>query len=379
MDEVDIFLSPPDVSDVEINFVSSAMKSGWLAPKGPDLDAFEVDVARYCGRKHAVGLSSGTAALHLALLAAGVKKGDTVVCSTLTFVATANAISYIGAIPYFIDSDRETGNISPDLLRDALALLRDRGDTVTAVVPVDFLGFTVNYSEIIPICDQFGVPMVCDSAESLGASHQGQPAGSHGLAAAISFNGNKILTTSGGGMVLTDDNDFAQRVRHLATHAREAYDHYEHADLGYNYRLSNVLAAIGRAQLTRLPAMISLRKQGRQRYVDLFKSYAGIEVLGADDPESNYWLTAIVISEKLRWAPSDLSSFLKSKRIETRPLWKPMHLQPLYRGSESLLSGASEFLFSRGLVLPSGSSMTLEQWERIEDGIKHFLEVEALL
>lgn len=376
---IDVFLSPPDVSRLELDFVSRAMESGWLAPKGPDLDAFEVDIAEYCGRKYAVGLSSGTAALHLALLAAGVKKGDTVVCSTLTFVATANAISYIGAIPYFIDSDRETGNISPDLLGAALALLRDRGDTVGAVVPVDFLGFTVNYSKIIPICEQFGIPLICDSAESLGASHKGQPAGSHGLAAAISFNGNKILTTSGGGMVLTDDYDFAQRVRHLATHAREAHDHYEHVDLGYNYRLSNVLAAIGRAQLTRLPSMISLRKQWRQRYVDIFKSYPGIEVLGAEDSEGNYRLTAIVISAKYGWGPGDLSNALKARRIETRPLWKPMHLQPLYQRSESKLSGASEFLFSRGLVLPSGSSMTPEQWERIEDSIRHFLEVEALI
>ena len=379
MDEVDIFLSPPDVSNLEVSFVSRAMKSGWLAPRGPDLEAFEVDVAQYCGREFGVGVASGTAALHLALLAVGVKRGDIVVCSSLTFVATANAIAYIGAKPYFIDSDPKTGNISPQLLAKALALLQDRGSRVSAVVPVDFLGFSANYSEISPVCEQFGIPMICDAAESLGAFHKGQPAGAHGLASVVSFNGNKILTTSGGGMVLTDDGDIAQRVRHLATQAREPYDHYEHHDLGYNYRLSNVLAAIGRAQLTRLPEMISRRKKWRQRYIELFKSYPGIEVLGADDSENNYWLTGIVISEEYPWGPSDLSNSLKARRIETRPLWKPMHLQPLYQESESLVTGASEFLFSRGLVLPSGSSMTPEEWKRIEDGITHFLELEALL
>lgn len=378
MGAIEIFLSPPDVGDLEGEFVSQALKSGWVAPKGPDLDAFELDVAQYCGRTYAVGLSSGTAALHLALLSAGVKEGDTVVCSTLTFVATANAISYIGAIPYFIDSDRDTGNISPTLLAEALTLLAKRGDKVSAVVPVDFLGFTANYSEIIPLCERFGIPVICDSAESLGAYHRGQPAGSHGLASVISFNGNKIATTSGGGMVVTDDREFAQRVRHLATHAREAFEFYEHVDLGYNYRLSNVLAAIGRAQIARLPEMIAIRKQWRKRYEDIFSSTPGIEVFGADDTESNCWLTAIVISEKYGWGPRELSNFLRISGIETRPLWKPMHLQPLYHSNESLLNGDSEFLFARGLVLPSGSSMTADQWERIERGIADFFVAEAV-
>lgn len=373
MDEIKIFLSPPDVGALEIDFVDQALQSGWVAPKGPDLDAFEGAVADYCGRNYAVGLSSGTAALHLALLAAGVKKGDTVMCSTLTFVATANAISYIGATPYFIDSERETGNMSPDLLAEALTLSAKRGDKVSAVVPVDFLGFTANYSQIIPICEQHGIPVISDSAESLGAYHQGQPAGSQGLASIISFNGNKIATTSGGGMVLTDDIDFAKRVRHLATHAREEFEFYQHVDLGYNYRLSNVLAAIGRAQIVRLPSMIAVRRQWRTLYSETFRRNPGIEVLGASDLESNCWLTAIVISEEYGRGPHDLSAFLRFRGIETRPLWKPMHLQPLYEENESLLDGTSEFLFARGLVLPSGSNMTSDQWERIEQGMTDFL------
>jgi dTDP-4-amino-4,6-dideoxygalactose transaminase len=369
-----IFLSPPDVGVREKNLVINALESGWVAPIGPDLNSFEAEVARICGRQFGVGLSSGTAALHLSLLAAGVKPGDVVVCSTMTFVATANAISYIGAIPVFIDSDETTGNMSVALLERALRTLESDGRRVAAVMPVDFLGKAVNYSAIMQLCDERGIPVVADSAESLGAFHNGKPAGSFGVAAAVSFNGNKIATTSSGGMVLTDDVELANRVRHLATQAREPVVHYEHVDLGYNYRLSNILAALGRAQIERLPAMISIRRKWREKYRELFATTPEVTVFGGDDAEDNCWLTAIIVSSEASWAPSDFQEFLETRNIESRPLWKPMHLQPLYRHCESFVDGTSERLFDRGLTLPSGSSMSPAEWTRIDTAISEFLQ-----
>ncbi len=368
-----IFLSPPDVGDREKTLVIDALDSGWIAPTGPDLNSFETEVAQLCGRQFGVGLSSGTAALHLALLAVGVRPGDVVICSTMTFVATANAISYIGAIPVFIDSNAATGNIAVSLLEKALIELESEGRKVAAVMPVDFLGKAADYSAIMGLCDERGIPVVADSAESLGAHHKGKPAGSFGVAAAVSFNGNKIATTSSGGMVLTDDVELANRVRHLATQAREPAVHYEHVDLGYNYRLSNILAALGRAQIERLPAMIALRRQWREKYRELFATAPEVTVFSGDDTEDNCWLTAIVVSPEASWAPSDLQDFLETRNIESRPLWKPMHLQPLYRHSQSFIDGTSERLFDQGLTLPSGSSMSPAEWARIDTAIREFL------
>jgi dTDP-4-amino-4,6-dideoxygalactose transaminase len=351
----------------------SALRSGWIAPVGPDLSSFEAEVAELCGRQFGVGLSSGTAALHLSLLAVGVKQGDLVLCSTMTFVATANAIAYLGAIPIFIDSDEETGNMSVPLLERAIETLEQKERRVAAVVPVDFLGKTADYSAIDKICDERGIPLVSDSAESLGAFHKGSPAGSFGVLAAVSFNGNKIATTSSGGMVVTDDAELANRVRHLATQAREPVVHYEHKDLGYNYRLSNILAALGRAQIERLPAMIAIRRKWRENYRELFATAPGVSVFGGDDTEDNCWLTAIIVSPEASWVPTDLQQFLEERNIESRPLWKPMHLQPLYQNCEMFVDGTSERLFNQGLTLPSGSGMTHGQWRRIEGAIREFL------
>ena len=377
MSGIRILLSPPDTGKLEKEFIARALESGWAAPSGPDLDAFESEVALLCSRKFALGVSSGTAALHLALIALGVKPGNAVISSTMTFVATANAISYAGAVPVFVDSDSLTGNISVPLLEKAIASVLLSGRRIGAVLPVDFLGKTVDYTAIRELCEKHGIPVLADAAESLGASHRGKPAGSFGDAAIVSFNGNKIATTSGGGMVLTDDESLAKRVRFLATQAREPVVHYEHRELGYNYRLSNILAALGRAQIQRLPEMIDQRRANRQKYRELFQSVWGVEVFGGDDEEDNCWLSSIVVSEELPWTAAELSEFLEGKNIESRPLWKPMHLQPLYQHCEAYVDGSSESLFRTGVALPSGSNLSDEQWDRIESAIHEFLTSKA--
>ncbi|WP_208617674.1 DegT/DnrJ/EryC1/StrS family aminotransferase [Microbacterium oxydans] len=371
-----IYMSSPDVGEAEEQAVVAAMRSGWIAPLGPDVDAFERELAERVGVAHAVALSSGTAALHLALLTLGVKPGDVVLTSSMTFAATANAIVYTGAEPYFIDADPATGNIDAALLREALVELRDAGEHVSAIVPVDLLGKAIDYTAVLAIADEFGVPVVADAAESLGATHAGRAAGSFGRASIVSFNGNKIMTTSGGGMLLTDDADFAQHVRYLATQARQPVVHYEHTDIGYNYRMSNLLAALGRAQLARLDAMIARRREMRELYKQLFAAVDGVEVFGAEGDEAdNVWLTSILIDSSVTgWEPSELAAALAADDIESRPLWKPMHAQPVFDGARSKTNGASEALFARGLTLPSGSALTDAQRERVVTAIRGFLK-----
>jgi dTDP-4-amino-4,6-dideoxygalactose transaminase len=370
-----IYMSSPDVGEAEEQAVVAAMRSGWIAPLGPDVDAFERELAERVGVSHAVALSSGTAALHLGLLTIGVGAGDVVLTSSMTFAATANAIVYTGAEPYFIDADPATGNMDPALLRDALVELRDAGESVAAIVPVDLLGKAVDYTAILAIADEFDVPVVADAAESLGATHAGRAAGSFGRASIVSFNGNKIMTTSGGGMLLTDDADLAQHVRYLATQARQPVVHYEHTDIGYNYRMSNLLAALGRAQLARLDEMIARRREMRELYKQLFADVDGVEVFGADGDEAdNVWLTSILVDSAVTgWEPSELAAALAVDDIESRPLWKPMHAQPVFDGARSRTSGASEALFARGLTLPSGSALTAPQRERVVTAIRGFL------
>ena len=370
-----LYMSAPDVGELEERYVLRAMRSGWIAPLGPDVDAFEASLAELTGRSHAVALSSGTAALHLALLAHGVQPGDVVITSTMTFAATANAIKYVGAHPYFIDSVESTGNIDPALVEEALTGLAARGERAAAVLPVDLLGKVADYTAISALTTSFDVPMISDAAESLGATHLGRPAGSFGSAAAISFNGNKIMTTSGGGMLLTDDADMAARVRYLATQARQPVPHYEHTEIGYNYRLSNILAALGRAQLERLPVMIDRRRHIRALYRDLFSHVAGVEIFGGStDTEDNFWLTSILVDPAVTgWAAHELSAALATENIESRPLWKPMHLQPVFAPERALVNGVSERLFDTGITLPSGSVLTDEDLGRITRRIQLFL------
>lgn len=345
-----------------------AIRSGWVAPAGPDLSAFEDEVALRVGVDHAVALASGTGALHLALVSWGIGPGHVVPVSTLTFAASVNAIRYVGATPHFVDCETETGNISAALLDDALTSLRREGANVPAVIPVDMLGKSIDHDAIGSVAQGHGARLLCDAAESFGATWRGRPTGSFGDASVLSFNGNKIMTTSGGGMLLTDDGHLANHVRKLSTQAREPVPHYEHVEVGYNYRLSNILAALGRAQLRRLDDMIARRRTWRERYRALLADAPGVRILGgADDREDNCWLTAIVVDPVLSaWTTDELGKALADAGIETRPIWKPMHLQPVFARFPSTLDGSAEQIFDHGLTLPAGSSMTQEQFARIE-------------
>lgn len=370
-----IYMSSPDVGRLEEEYVVAAMRSGWIAPLGPDVDAFEAELAGRVGVDHAVALSSGTAALHLALLGIGVKPGDIVLTSTMTFAATANAIVYTGAEPFFIDCELATGNMDVSLLRAALEQLAAEGRQAAAIVPVDLLGKATDYTAIGALADEFAAPLIADAAESLGASHRGRPAGSFGRASIVSFNGNKIMTTSGGGMLLTNDEALAKHSRYLATQARQPVAHYEHTDIGYNYRLSNLLAALGRAQLTRLDEMISRRRGMRELYREFFADIAGVEIFGGkDDDGDNFWLTSIVVDPNITgWAPEHLSASLLEDNIESRPLWKPMHLQPVFAQTRSSINGSSQRLFESGLTLPSGSALGREEITRILSCLSTFV------
>ena len=374
-----IYMSSPDVTELEEKALVRAIRSGWIAPLGPEVDAFEAELAEYCGRKHAVALSSGTAALHLGLLTLGVGPGDLVLTSSLTFAATTNAIVYTGAEPVFIDAD-ESGNMNPDILEDAFKTLQDEGKTVKVVVPVDLLGKVADHERIGEVASKHGAVVLSDAAESLGATLNGKSAGAFGKAAIVSFNGNKIMTTSGGGALLTDDEEFAKHVRYLATQARQPVVHYEHTDIGYNYRMSNILAALGRAQLSRLDEMIEKRRQHRLRYSELFQDVPGVSIFGepsgvdGGDTQDNFWLTSIVVDEtEAGFSASDLQQALAETNIEARPLWKPMHLQPVHQELRSFSDGTSERLFQTGISLPSGSALKQEEIERIESAIQEFL------
>ena len=370
-----ILLSSPDITPLEEQYVVEAIRSGWVAPLGPQVDAFEEEMAARVGMKHAVALNSGTAALHLVLVSWGVGPGDFIPTSTLTFAATANAISYTGATPVFVDSDLATGNIDPVLLDETITKLQAEGKNVPAIVPVDLLGKCADYAAIAALAAKHEVKVLSDSAESLGARSGDVLAGGFGDAAILSFNGNKIMTTSGGGMVLTDDQSLADHVRFLSTQAREPAAHYEHKEIGYNYRLSNLLAGLGRAQLERLDDMIANRRAHRQMYADLFAEVDGVEIFQRDgDEHDNCWLSAIVVdSDVTGWSTAELSAALAQDDIESRPLWKPMHLQPVFIDHPSAVTGASEALFDRGLSLPSGSALSEDDLTRVTTAIASFL------
>ena len=370
-----IFLSSPDVGELEETYLLEALRSGWVAPAGPAVEAFERDIAERVGVAHAVGLSSGTAALHLALLALGVRAGQVVIVPTLTFAATANAVAYTGAEPYFVDCDPQTGNIDAGLLGEVLATLHREGRDIGAVITVDLFGRCADYADIVPLCAQYEVPLLEDAAEALGSTYRGRAAGSFGAAAVLSFNGNKIMTTSGGGMLLTDDGALAAHCRHLSTQARQPVPYYEHLEIGYNYRLSNLLAALGRAQLCRLDDMTGRRRELRDGYTKLFASTDGVTVLGADDAEANCWLTSIVVEQaRTGWHAHELADHLAAQDIESRPIFKPMHLQPVFAGARSALTGAAQHLFENGLSLPSGSAIQEPQVRKVFDTIMEFVD-----
>jgi dTDP-4-amino-4,6-dideoxygalactose transaminase len=362
-----IYLSPPDVGSAERDAVVAAIDSGWVAPVGPDLEAFERELATRAGRAHAVALSSGTAAMHLALITLGVGTGAEVVVPTLTFVATANVVRYVGAVPVFVDSEEQSWNLDPELLDDLLANRRRNGQPPAAVFAVDLYGNTASYDRITEICLRHGVPLLEDSAEALGATHRNHAAGSFGIAGAFSFNGNKIITTSAGGALVTDDEAMARQVRHLATQAREPTLHYEHTQLGFNYRMSNLLAAVGRAQLGGLDRRIRYRAEVEGRYRDALGSIDGLDFIPRPSwGTTNHWLTCATIEPALTGATrDDVIAALEQENIESRPAWKPMHRQPLYKDAAAVLSGVADRVFDLGLCLPSGSNLDTADQDRV--------------
>jgi dTDP-4-amino-4,6-dideoxygalactose transaminase len=362
-----IYLSPPDVGPLERQMLLDAFDSGWIAPAGPDLDRFEVMLAERAGTDHCVALSSGTAAIHLSLLHLGVGPGDEVVVSTFTFAATANAVMYTGAKPIFVDSELKTWNMDPELLRAVLARKAKQNRLPKAVLVVDLYGHCASYDEIVPICAEYGVPLIEDAAEALGGSFNGQKAGSFGAAGILSFNGNKIITTSGGGALCSNDKALIDRARYLSTQARQPFPHYEHTDIGYNYRLSNLLAAMGCAQLDGLTKKISRRLATRETYQTQLKCHPGVSFNPiADGHTSNAWLSCMLLDPNgTKATPEAIRVALEANNIESRPLWKPMHLQPVFIECEAKLNGVSQSLFERGLCLPSGSGMSDESLDQV--------------
>jgi len=364
-----IFLSPPDVGSEERRLLLDAFDSNWIAPLGPHVDAFEREFADYVGVPHAVALSSGTAALHLALQILNVPRGSHVITSTMTFAATANAIAYVGATPAFVDVSRGTWNLDPDLLEEELERRRRGGTQVAAVLSVDLYGQCADYARITELCTRFGVPLLEDAAESLGATCGGMQAGRFGECAAFSFNGNKIITTSGGGMLVSHRPEIIARARYLATQARDPAPHYQHSEIGYNYRLSNLLAAVGRGQLTSLPGKLARRRAVNETYRAALASLPGLDFMPeAAYGRSNCWLTCITV-DPARFGASreDLRLALEAENIESRPVWKPMHLQPAFRDCPIAGGSVAEGLFDRGLCLPSGSSLARADQARVID------------
>ncbi|HEX7517221.1 MAG TPA: aminotransferase class I/II-fold pyridoxal phosphate-dependent enzyme [Chthoniobacterales bacterium] len=364
-----IYLSSPHMGTEELELVKEAFASNWIAPLGPHVDAFEHELANYVGMPHAAALSSGTAALHLALRLLGIKPGDAVVCSTFTFSASANPILYEGARPLFVDSDPTNWNMDPELLCEALKDCAGRGKLPRAVIVVDLYGQCADYDRILPICAEYGVPVIEDAAEALGATYRGKKAGTFGRCAVFSFNGNKIITTSGGGMLVSNDREMVERAHFLASQARDPAPHYQHSHVGYNYRLSNVLAAIGRGQLRVLPDRIAARRQNNETYKKALVRCAGIEFMPvASYGEPNYWLTCITINPAVFGAGrEEIRLALEKENIEARPVWKPLHLQPIFAEARCFGGRVSEEIFEDGLCLPSGSNLSSEDLERVVD------------
>ena len=362
-----IYLSPPHASGHELDFVADAISSNWIAPLGPHVDAFEQEFAAFTGVPHALALASGTAALHLALVVLGVGAGDEVVCSSLTFAASANAIRYTGAEPVFVDCDAATWTMDPSLVERAIVERRASGARVTAVLAVDLYGQCCDYDALNALCDHHDVLLLQDAAESLGSTYRGAPSGRQGRLAAFSFNGNKIITTSGGGMLVSHDAALVEHARKLSTQARDPAPHNEHSEIGFNYRLSNVLAALGRAQLAVLPERVAARRRINERYRELLADAPGITFM----PEAGYgtgnqWLTCVDVNAEAFGADrEEIRLALEAEDIEARPVWKPMHLQPVYATAPMFGGEVSAGLFERGLCLPSGSSLTIEDQDRV--------------
>lgn len=364
-----ILLSTPHMGESERDFVEEAFRTNWIAPLGPNVDAFETELAEMVGAQHAVALSSGTAAIHLALVLLNTGPGDTVFCSSLTFAASVNPIMYQGAVPVLIDSEPESWNMSPVALGRALEASHKKGRLPRAVIVVNLYGQSANMDPIAALCDLYGVPLVEDAAESLGAKYKGKASGTFGRIGIYSFNGNKIITTSGGGMLVTDEKAFAERARFLATQARDPAPHYQHSTVGYNYRMSNILAGVGRGQLKVLDQRVQSRRAVYHRYREAFAGVDWIQLMPEPDWSfSTHWISACAISPSAKLTASAIIQRMANEFIEARPVWKPMHMQPVFAQCDYFAHGnesTSEGLFERGICLPSGSNMSVNQIDRV--------------
>lgn len=374
-----IYLSSPHMGGEELKYVNSAFKSNWIAPLGPNVIKFESSIIKYTGSKYSTALSSGTSAIHLALKCLGVKRGDLVFCSTLTFSATVNPVIYQGAEPVFIDSNYETWNMCPKSLEKAFDEMSKINRLPKAVIVVNLYGQSADYEKIIKICLEYKVPIIEDAAESLGSTYKGIQTGTIGDIGIYSFNGNKIITTSGGGMLVSNTKEYTDKALFWATQSRENCIHYEHKEVGFNYRMSNVLAGIGIGQVEVLDKRIKKKKAIYEMYRDSFKDIKEIEMMNiCDYGEPNYWLSVITIDKNSRIKTNDIICELDKNNIEARPVWKPMHLQPIFRRynffSISSNKSVSEDLFERGLCLPSDTNMTYEEISKVIEIVKSYLK-----
>jgi pyridoxal phosphate-dependent aminotransferase EpsN len=375
-----IYLSPPHMSGNELKYIKEAFDTNWIAPLGPNVDAFEKELASYVGANEAVAVSSGTAAIHLALSLLGVTKGDKVFCSSLTFVASANPILYQGAEPVFIDSEPDTWNMSPEALEQGIVDASYEGKLPKAVIVVNLYGQSAKMNEIISICNFYGVPIIEDAAESLGASYKGKASGTFGKFGVYSFNGNKIITTSGGGMLVSDDIAALAKARFLATQARDPAPHYQHSEVGYNYRMSNILAGVGRAQLNLIDDRVRAKRVIFMRYYQELSKEPGVTFMPElEGTRSNRWLTTLTIDEKESgFGVRELLQKLQDENIEARPVWKPLHMQPLFKGNSyyphSEKENVSEHLFNTGICLPSGTNMSESEQLRVITCIKNAIK-----
>ena len=373
MTDQKIWLSSPHMGTKEFEYVTEAFETNWIAPLGPHVNGFESDIEKKLGENvYAAALSSGTAALHLALILLGVKADDEVLCQSFTFSASANPIAYQGAKPVFVDSERDSWNMDPELLREAILDRTSKARKPKAIIVVHLYGMPAKMKEIMAISKEFEIPVIEDAAEALGSSLDGQAMGTFGDLAILSFNGNKIITTSGGGALVSKNEKWIQKARFLATQARDNAPHYQHSEIGYNYRMSNVCAAIGRGQMEVLDNRVNKRRENFEFYKDSFQNNAQIEFL--KEPKgfySNRWLSTILLPNKSLRETIRLA--LEAVNIESRPLWKPMHLQPVFKDSPSFLNGVSEDLFERGLCLPSGSNLSPLDLDKVSKNIKSCL------
>ncbi len=367
-----IYLSPPHLGGKEIDYVHDAFSSNWIAPIGPHVDAFEKEFCQATGARYAAAVSSGTAALHLAAILAGVKSGDEVLCSTFTFAGSAFPVVYQGARPVFIDAEERSWNMDPQLVEKAVKARLKKGKRVRAAIVVHLYGQSANLDPIMDICKRYDITLIEDAAESLGATYKGKCTGTLGRIGIFSFNGNKIVTTSGGGMLVSRDKKIVDKARFFATQARDSAPHYEHSHIGYNYRLSNICAAIGRGQLAVLQERIETKRRIFDFYRERLSGIHGISFMPeAAWGKSNRWLTCLTIDPgKAGFASEDARRALEKENIESRPLWKPMHLQPVFSGAPAFVNGVSEKLFAHGLCLPSGTALTDEDLDRVARSVQ---------